>query len=317
MGLNEQIMKFPAPVAVRDIAEQIGATIIGDPDKMATGINEVHKVEPGDITFVDVKKYFKKSLQSAASVVLLNERVKAPEGKTLLLCEDPFEAYNNLIKQYRPEPVITEPISPLADIHPTVRIEPYVVIGPHVKIGAHSHIQSNVTIAEHTIIGEHVTIQAGSVIGTEAFYFKRTEEGYQKWRSGGRVLIEDHVDIGPGCTVNKGVSGDTVIGEGCKLDSQVHVGHDVVLGKRCLLAGQVGIGGNTRVGDDVIMYGQAGVAQNLEIGDRVIISAKAGVSKNLESGKVYFGLPAQEARTAYRELAALRHLPEFFSNYYK
>jgi len=310
-------MKLPKSVSVREIAKQIGATIIGDNEQMATGLNEIHQVEAGDITFVDVKKYFNKSLKSAASIVILNERVKAPAGKTLLLCDDPFLAYNNLVKQYRPIHKQIEPISPLAEIHPSVIIEPYVVIGPYVKIGKNSHIQSNVTIAEHTIIGENVTIQANAIIGTEAFYFKRSESGYEKWRSGGRVIIEDHVDIGPGCTVNKGVSGDTIIGEGSKLDSQVHIGHDVVLGKRCLLAGQVGIGGNTRVGDDVIMYGQAGVAQNLVIGDKVLVSAKAGVSKNLESGKAYFGVPAQEARTAYRELAALRHLPDFLAKYYK
>ena len=131
------------------------------------------------------------------------------------------------------------------------------------------------------------------------------------------MVIEDHVDIGPGCTVNKGVSGDTIVGEGTKLDSQVHIGHDVVIGKRCLFAGQVGIGGNTRIGNDVILYGQVGVAQNLVIGDKVLVSAKSGVSKNLESGKAYFGYPAAEARTAYKELAALRHLPEFFQEYYK
>jgi UDP-3-O-[3-hydroxymyristoyl] glucosamine N-acyltransferase len=174
-----------------------------------------------------------------------------------------------------------------------------------------------VTIAEHTIIQDHVTIQSGSVIGTEAFYFKKTEAGYQKWRSGGRVVIEDHVDIGPGCTINKGVSGDTRIGEGTKIDSQVHIGHDVVIGKRCLLAAQVGVSGNTVLGDDVVLYGQVGIAQNLKIGNKVIVSAKSGVSKDLEGGKVYFGYPAAEARSKFKELAALRHLPEFLSNYYK
>ncbi|GAB5552092.1 MAG: UDP-3-O-(3-hydroxymyristoyl)glucosamine N-acyltransferase [Saprospiraceae bacterium] len=310
-------MKFPNPIPVQEIAKKINASLIGDAKAQATGINEIHHVTAGDITFVDVKKYFNKSLKSAATIIILNEKVKAPKGKTLLLCEDPFQAYNTIVQTYRPYNVLSEAISEAAVIDPSTRIEPNVTIGPNVVIGKNCHIQSNVTIAEHTIIGDHVVIQSGAIIGTEAFYYKRTPEGYTKWRSGGRVIIEDHVDVGPGCTINKGVSSDTIIGAGTKMDAQVHIGHDAVLGKRCLLAGQVGIGGNTRVGDDVIMYGQVGVAQNLKIGDRVVILAKSGVSKNLEAGKAYFGYPAAEARSVYKELAALRHLPEFFSDYYK
>ena len=310
-------MKFPNPIPVQEIAEKINAKIIGDAAAQATGINEIHHVVTGDITFVDVKKYFNKSLKSAATIIILNEKVEAPKGKTLLLCEDPFLAYDQIVQSYRPYSVLSEAISKDATIDPSTRIEPNVTIGPSVTIGKNCHIQSNVTIAEHTLIGDNVTIQAGAIIGTEAFYYKRTPSGYTKWRSGGRVVIEDHVDVGPGCTINKGVSSDTVIGEGTKMDAQVHIGHDAVIGKRCLLAGQVGVGGNTKVGDDVIMYGQVGVAQNLVIGDRVVILAKSGVSKNLEAGKTYFGYPAAEARSVYKELAALRHLPEFFSDYYK
>lgn len=310
-------MKFPKPIPIKEIASQINAKIIGDDSILATGINEIHQVEEGDITFVDVKKYFEKSLNSKASIIILNEKTKCPPGKTLLLCDQPFEAYNNLVLAYRPyRPLITN-ISPDAKIAQSAIIEPNAVIGPNVVIGEHTHIQANVTIAEHTIIKDHVTIQSGSVIGTEAFYFKKTAEGYKKWRSGGRVVIENHVDIGPGCTINKGVSGDTHIGEGTKIDSQVHIGHDVVIGKRCLLAAQVGVSGNTILGDDVVLYGQVGIAQNLKIGDKVMVLAKSGVSKDLESGKVFFGYPATEARSKYKELAALRHLPEFLSNYYK
>jgi UDP-3-O-[3-hydroxymyristoyl] glucosamine N-acyltransferase len=310
-------MKFPNPIAIKEIAKKIGATIIGNDQLMASGINEIHQVEPGDITFVDVKKYFDKSLNSAATIIILNEPTSCPAGKALLLCDDPFEAYNSLVQAHRPFSPLTQPISDTVEIHPSAIIEPNVCIGNHVKIGANSYIQANATIAEHTIISERVVIQANAIIGTDAFYFKRTQEGYQHWRSGGRVLIEDDVIIGAGCTINKGVSGDTIIGEGTKLDCQVHIGHDVKIGKRCLLAAQVGVGGNTNIGDDVIIYGQVGIAQNLTIGNKVIISAKSGVSKNLEGGKAYFGYPANEARAAYKELAALRHLPEFFSNYYR
>ncbi len=310
-------MKFEQPIPVEEIAQKIGAKIIGSKTLMATGINEIHQVEAGDITFVDVEKYFNKSLNSAATIIILNKKTKCPKGKALLLCDDPFLAYNQLILEQRPLRPLTETISSAAEIHPTAHIEPNVVIGPDVKIGAHSHIQANVVISEHTTIGAHVTIQSGCIIGTEAFYFKRTSDGYEKWRSGGRVIIEDHVEIGAGCTINKGVSGDTVIGEGSKLDCQIHIGHDVKVGKRCLIAGQVGIGGNTELGNEVVLYGQVGIVNNLKIGANAVVLAGAGVTKDLEAGKTYFGSPAAETRTKFRELAALRHLPEFFAKYYE
>jgi len=308
-------MKFPQPIPIKEIAKKIKAEIIGDDTLLAKGINEIHKVEIGDITFVDVQKYFEKSLNSAASIIILNEPTECPPGKALLLCEQPFEAYNSLVLENRPRHVLSEQIHPSAVIHPSAMIEPNVVIGPSVRIGKYSHIQANVVIAEHTIIGDHVIIQAGSVIGTEAFYFKRYPDGFKKWRSGGRVIIEDRVDIGPCCTVNKGVSGDTIIGAGTKFDSQVHIGHGVVVGKNCLFAAQVGVAGKTIIGDEVTLYGQVGVIQNLHIGDRVTVLGKSGVGKNLEAGKTYLGAPANEARMQARILAAMRQLPEFLKRF--
>ncbi len=301
-------MKFSSPIPIKAIAEKYNCEIIGDDSVMALGINEIHKVETGDITFVDVEKYFQKSLNSAASIIILNKKVECPEGKVLLLCEQPFEVYNSIVKKQRPFESLTSPISDRAIIHPSAIIEPNVIIAPNVKIGKYTYIQSNVVIHEHTIIGDHVVINSGSVIGTNAFYFKKTEEGFKKWRSGGRVIIEDRVDIGSGCTISKGVSGDTIIGEGSKLDCQVHIGHGVVVGKKCLFAAQVGIGGKTIIEDEVTLYGQVGVAQSIRIGAKAVVLAKSGVSKTLEGGKTYFGAPAIEARQYYREMATVRML---------
>jgi UDP-3-O-[3-hydroxymyristoyl] glucosamine N-acyltransferase len=310
-------MKFPNPIPVAELAKRLNAELIGQPDQLATGMSEIHHVQPGDVTFVDVSKYVDKALKSAASFILIHERIPAPPGKTLLLCADPFEAYNQLAWHFRPYLPLTSPIHETAIIGSNTTIEPGVTIGPWVEIGHDCHIGANAHIGEYTVIGNHVQIQPGAIIGTEAFYFKKTAAGFKKWRSCGRVVIENAVEIGAGCTINKGVSDDTRIGTGTRLDSQVHIGHDVKIGKNCLLAAQVGIGGNTEIGDEVILYGQAGVAQNLKIGSKAIISAKAGVSKDLEGGKLYFGIPAGEARSMYRELAALRLLPDFFANYYK
>lgn len=310
-------MKFPQSIPVKEIARKTGATIIGDDSLLATGINEIHKVEPGDITFVDNRKYFQKSLNSAATIILLNEKTDCPPGKALLLCDHPFEAYDSLVWEYRPFRPLNEKISESAFIHPSSIIEPGAVIGYQVVIGKNCYIQSNAYIGDFTHIGEHVTIQAGAIIGTDAFYFQKNQDGYKKWRSGGRVVIGDHVDIGAGCTINRGVSGDTVIGDGCKIDCQVHIGHGAVLGKNCLIAGQVGIGGKAILEDRVVLYGQVGIAARVRIGEGAVVSAKSGVSKDLEGGKAYFGIPAEEIRVRQRELAALRQLPEFFKNHLK
>lgn len=307
-------MNLSTPITVRELATKINATIIGDASLTATGINEIHHVRPGDITFVDVKKYFDKALNSPATVIILNEKTECPPGKALLLCDDPFTAYNSIVKFYRPFRPLTANVSPEANIDATTIIEPNAVIGPNVRIGANCYIQANAVITGHVIIGNNVTIEAGVVIGTDAFYYKRTPDGHTKWHPGGRVIIEDNVDVGSTSTINIGVSGDTIIGEGSKLDSQVHIGHDTVIGKRCLIAGQSAIAGNTIIEDDVVLYGQVGVVQNLTIGAGATVLAKALVTKSLKGGKTYFGAPANEYREVYKELAALRKLPDFLRN---
>lgn len=304
-------MKFPQPIPVRALAERFEAQLIGNADLLATGINEIHKVEPGDIAFSDAPKYFQKTLDSAATILLLNAPAECPPGKAILVVAQPFEVYNTLVREHRPFQPLTSLVSHRAEVHPTAIIEPGVVLAPNVHIGAHCYIQANAYIGEHTHIGKHVNIGPGAIIGSDAFYFKKHPDGsFEKWRSGGRVIIHDHVDIGAGCTINKGVSGDTVIGEGSKLDCQIHIGHGAVIGRHCLFAAQVGIGGKTVIGDRVVLYGQVGIAQALHIGDGAVVLAKSGVSKSLEGGKTYFGTPADEMRDKYKELAALRQLPD-------
>ena len=304
-------MKFSKAITVDILASWVNASeIIGDRTIQATGINEIHKVEKGDITFVDVEKYFQKALDSAASIILINQAVETPKDKVLLVCENPFEVYNRIIKKNRPFRPLDSTIHPSAYIHPSAIIEPNVTIGPNVRIGKKSYIQSRVVIREYSKIGDHVTIQSGTVIGSDAFYFQKKEEGFQKWTSGGEVIIEDRVDIGPNCTICKGVSGSTLIGAGSKLDGQVHIGHGVTIGKHCLLAAQVGIGGKTTIGNEVTIYGQVGIAPRLHVANKVVILAKSGVSKNLKANTTYFGYPAREVSLQYKALAALRLLPD-------
>lgn len=303
-------MKLVKPIPVHEIAAKIGAEIIGDPNRMVEGLNEIHKVGPGDMTFVDKEKYYDASLNSAATFVIMNCRKPCPEGKTLLICNEPFDAYNQLMKEQRPFIPLTANVSDTAIIHPTAILEPNVVVGHHVRIGAYSIIQANTTIVGNTIIGEGVKIHPNSVIASDAFYYKRYDTHHEKWHSGGRVIIGDNVEIGACCTINIGVSSDTIIGAGTKLDSQVHIGHDVIVGKDCLFAAQVGIGGMARIEDGAVLYGQVGVAQNITIGAGAVVLAQSGVSKSLAAGKTYFGSPAQEVRETYKQLALLRQLPD-------
>jgi len=311
-------MDFPRPIPVLELALRFNAQIIGDETLSATGINEIHKVRPGDVAFSDVKKYFQPTLDSDATVLLLNAPAECPPGKVILVVENPFEVFDSLVREHRPFEPLTEQISHRAEIHPSVILEPGVVIAANVRIGANTYIQANAYIGEYSIIGEDCLIGPGALIGPDAFYFKKLPDGsYKKWRSGGRVILGNRVDIGAGCTIAKGVSGDTIIGEGSKLDCQIHIGHGAVIGKNCLFAGQVGIGGKTVVEDNVVLYGQVGVAQALHIGQGAVVTAKSGVSKDLEGGKAYFGIPADEARSKYRELAALRQLPDLLKKLFR
>lgn len=301
-------MNFPQPISVKEIANKYNVALKGDTSLMALGINEIHKVRPGDITFVDVEKYYNKSLTSAATIIIINKDVPCPEGKTLLISEDPFAVYNQIVWENRPMRYLTSDRGENLIVGNNTQIDHGVHIGHDVTIGKDCYIQSGVFIGDQTIIGDGVNIQAGALIGTDAFYFKKINGQYHKWRSGGKVILENDVEIGAGCTINRGVSGETIIGEGSKLDCQIHVGHGAVIGKTCLIAAQTGIAGKTIIGDNCTIYGQVGIAQNLKIGDNVVILAKSGISKDLESNKTYFGTPAGEAREKYKEIAGIRML---------
>jgi UDP-3-O-[3-hydroxymyristoyl] glucosamine N-acyltransferase len=308
-------MKFPSPVSVEWIANLVGAELIGDTSAQATGINEIHKVEPGDLVFVDHPKYYDKCLNSAATFIIINQATAVPEGKAILVHPQPFEAYLQIVRHFRPFEPSTSMISDSAVIGEGSFIYPGSYIGNHVSIGKNCIIHPNVTIMDHCIIGNDVIIQAGTVIGSDAFYYntkKDREVWYRKMESCGRVIIEDHVEIGASCTIDRGVSHDTIIGQGSKLDNQVHIGHDTVLGKNVLLAAQVGIAGATTVGNGVVMWGQVGVSKTLTIGDNAVILAQSGVPGDLEGGKVYFGSPVEDALTKKKELVWIKRIPELW-----
>ncbi len=310
-------MNFDKPIPVREIASWINAKLIGNDQLTLTGINEIHKLREGDITFVDHPKYYDVSLNSPASTIIVPSEMDCPGGKALLVVENPFLAYCSIVERFRKyEPL--RPQDPTQEIDPSAVIEPGAIIGQHVRIGKDVHIQSGVIIRPYCYIGDRVTIQSGAVLGVQAFYYKKWPDHYQVWPGCGRVIIENDVSIGAGTTIAQGVSGDTIIGEGTKIDCQVQIGHGVVIGKHCILAAQVGIAGKTIIGDWCTLYGQVGIAQNHRIGDRVTVYAQSGVIKDLESGKTYFGSPADEARIKFKEMAALKSIStDYITNHGK
>ena len=302
-------MKFPQKHTLEQIATILNVDYVGDADFPVLGMNEIHVVEPGDIVFVDHPKYYDKALASAATVVLINKRVDCPEGKALLISEDPFADFNKLTQFFKPFEKATSSIAASATIGEGTLIQPNCFIGNNVRIGKNCLIHANVSIYDNAVIGDGVTIHSGAVLGADAFYYKKRETGFDKLLSGGRVVIKDHVDIGALCTIDKGVSGDTIIGEGSKLDNQVHVGHDTLIGKRVLVASQVGIAGFVIIEDEAVLWGQVGVASGITIKEKAVLLAQSGVSKSLEGGRSYFGTPAEDTRKKYRELAAIRQIP--------
>jgi UDP-3-O-[3-hydroxymyristoyl] glucosamine N-acyltransferase len=308
-------MKFDKPVPLSEIAALIKAELIGNTTASATGINEIHKVEKGDLVFVDHPKYYETCINSAASFIIINKKTDFPEGKALLVTNDPFEAYQTIVNHFRPFSPSMKLISDSASIGKASVVMPNAYIGNHVTIGRNCVIYPSVVILDHCVIGDDVIIQAGTVIGSDAFYYnKKTDRPvhYKKMLSGGRVVIEDGVEIGAGCTIDRGVSGDTSIGAGTKIDNLVHIGHDTVIGKNCLFAAQVGIAGATTIEDNVILWGQVGVSKTLTIGKGAVIYAQSGVKDSIPGAKVYFGSPVEDAREKMKELVWIKRIPQLW-----
>ena len=301
-------MKFKIPQTLQQIASLLEVDFIGDNNFEILGINEIHVVEKGDIVFVDHPKYYDKALNSAATTILINKEVDCPEGKSLLISDDPFRDFNKITKYYNPFIASTVSISDSSIIGEGTIIQPNVFIGNNVVIGKNCVIHPNVAIYDNSIIGNNVTIHANTVLGGDAFYYKNRPEGFDKLISGGRVVLEDNVDLGASCTIDKGVTGDTTIGKGTKIDNQVHVGHDTKIGKKCLIASQTGIAGCVIIEDEVTIWGQVGTNSGITIGKGAIILGQTGVTKSVAGGKSYFGTPISESREKLKEMAEIKRI---------
>jgi len=301
-------MKLPRVYSLKEIAEITGTKMVGSENFPVTGFNEIHVVESGDVVFVDHPKYYDKALQSKATIVLINKKVKCPQNKALLISKDPFRDFNKLSKHFNPFKKASKTKASTAKIGKNTVIQPTVFVGNNVSIGDNCLIHANVTIYDNVVIGNNVTIHSGTILGADAFYYKKRPEGYDKLISSGSVLIEDNVDIGALCTIDRGVSGLTTIKKGTKIYNQVQIGHDTIIGEQCLIASQTGVAGCVVLEDKVTLWGQVGTNSGIKIGKGAVILGQTGVTKSVKGGKTYFGTPIEESRAKLKEIAELKQL---------
>jgi len=302
-------MRLDPPQTAAALAHSIGATAKGHTERLVTGLNEINRVEEGDLVFVDHEKYYDKALNSAATTILINKEVEPPAGKAIIICDDPCTVYNALVRQMMPRKAWS---SASPEVGAGSEIHPSAVLGANVRIGSDCIIMPGVVIYENTTIGDRVIIHANTVIGGDPFYYKKRASGYEKMAPGGSVVIGNDVEIGSLCTIDRGISADTRIGAGTKIDNHVQVGHDTLIGEHCLIASHVGISGAVVIEDNVTLWGQVGVPSKLRIGKGATVLGQSGLINSLEGGRTYFGSPAGEWKVKMREVALIAKLPELF-----
>ncbi|UOE40433.1 UDP-3-O-(3-hydroxymyristoyl)glucosamine N-acyltransferase [Chryseobacterium suipulveris] len=299
-------MIFKHPQTLKQISEIIGAKYVGDENFPVLGTNEIHMVKPGEIVFVNHPKYYEKALNSPATVILIDKEVDCPEGKALLISDDPFRDFNKINQHFTRIYNFTEELHN-TEIGDGTKIHPSAVIGNDVKIGKNCIIFPNVVIGDRTVIGDNVIIQANTVVGGDAFYYRKLNGNFDRLISVGNVVIENNVEIGNCCTIDRGVTDSTVIGEGSVLDNQIQIGHDTVIGKKVLIASQTGIAGCCIIEDEVTIWGQVGMASGVRVASGTVLLAKSGVNRDLKKG-TYFGPLAEEFRDYLRKEVKIKNL---------
>ncbi|MBM4285746.1 MAG: UDP-3-O-(3-hydroxymyristoyl)glucosamine N-acyltransferase [Deltaproteobacteria bacterium] len=315
------------------LAAFLGGELKGPPSLVIRGINSLDRATSQEIAFVAHKRYLAKAEASrAAALIVSPEWAHLP--RPLIIVPQPYLAYARLAALFAPAPprrVGVSPqaflgqgvqvgrevaVAPLAFVGDRVRLGDRVTIGPgcvladDVVIGPDTLLHPNVTVLERCQIGARCLIHSGVVIGSDGYGFVPTPEGHVKIPQLGAVVIEDDVEIGANCTIDRGALEETRLGRGAKLDNLVHLAHNVSVGEHSLLVAQVGVAGSTRLGKRVVLGGQAGVVGHIELGDGVQVAAQAGVVSSVPPGQVVAGSPAIPHKEALRVAGHLRKLPE-------
>jgi len=317
----------------RQIAEAIGAVVVGNPDQVITGFAPADSAKPGDLTFAENDAYYLRAKASFASAILVSGDFPA-EGKTLLRVTHARVAFAKVLPLFFPEPVAVPGIHPTAVVSASATVDagahvgPYCVVGERSRIGAGavlmahvcvgddctvgegSRLHPHVTLYQRTHLGRRVRIHAGTVVGADGFGYVLDGGEHRKVPQVGQVVVHDDVEIGSNTTIDRAALGATVIGRGTKIDNLVQVAHNVAIGEHTILVAQVGVAGSTRIGDYVTVAGQVGIAGHLRIGDRVVLAAQSGVMHHIPEGQKWMGSPAQPDRVTKRQLLAIERLPE-------
>ena len=319
-------------ITAAQIAEHLRGEVLGDGSVRLTGFAPADRARAGDLTFADTKDYFLTAENSDATAILVSGDFKSTH-KVLIRVPNARVAVARLLPLFFPPDTHCPGIHPTATIAASAQIDatacigPYCVIGDRVRIGARSvllggnHIGRdsqigedtclfpNVTVYPKTQIGNRVSIHAGTVIGSDGYGYAFDEGRHRKVLQVGRVTIHDDVEIGANSAIDRGALGDTVIGQGTKIDNLVHVAHNVSMGRHCLIMGQVGFAGSTQLGDYCVVASQSGIAGHLKLGKQVTIGAKSGVMRDIPDGETVLGIPAAPDKQAKRQMIALTQLP--------
>ena len=318
-----------------ELAALLGGTLQGPADLVIQGIAAIDRATPRDITFITHKRFARLAAQSQAAAFIVGpDQAQLP--RPLIIVAHPYLAYAQVATLFAPPRKPWPGISPQAflgqevemgqdvSIAPLVfigngvhlgdrvTIMPGCVLGDQVQIGADSLLYPNVTILERCTLGERVIIHSGTVIGSDGFGFVPGKEGHFKIPQLGLVVIEDDVEIGANCTIDRGALGETRVGRGVKMDNLVHLAHNVQVGEHSFLVAQVGVAGSTTLGKGVALGGQAGLAGHIELGDGVQVAAQAGVTHSLPAGQTVSGSPARPHQETIRMVMVQPKLPEIY-----
>jgi UDP-3-O-[3-hydroxymyristoyl] glucosamine N-acyltransferase len=320
--------------SLSDIAALVNGTVLGDGSLMVTALSPIDDIKADSLIFADGSDYLKQAENSEATAILVSEHVTA-SNKPLIQVSNPFQSFAHLLKHFYPTPKPAPGIHPTAIIYDDVTlgsnisIGPYTVIesgssihdncvikghvhiGHHVSIGCDSVIHPHVTLYDYSKLGERVIVHASSVIGSDGFGYTAENGRHVKMPHVGRVIIQNDVEIGASTIIDRASIGETVIGEGTKIDNLVQVAHSVKLGKHNILCAFTGIAGSTQSGDHVIFAAGVGVSDHVRIDDDVILGARAGVppKKHLKKGLIYLGTPARPREKAIEHEMSTTRIP--------
>lgn len=322
-----------------EIAERLGARIVGSADVSISGVADARRAQQGEITFAEADSFLDAALKGDASAILVPRSYAPADGKVLLEVKNVRLAFAQILDWFHPEPTYAGKIHASAVVDPSARIDASAYVGPGCCIGADcvlgpkvilcggNHIGDHCSIGEGTKlfaratlyagcqVGRRVRIQSGAAVGADGFGYVFDGARHRKIPQVGGVILEDDVELGANVTIDRGALGDTVIGEGTKIDNLVQIAHNVVIGKHCIIVAQTGIAGSTKIGDYTVIAGQVGIAGHLTIGSQVTIAAQSGIMRDIPDGQKVFGSPAQRDRDYKRQLIAMQQLPDIIRRF--